>query len=564
VDLAKNLGSQVLTFPEVQDPNPSITGISEDSREIRPGYLFGAVQGTKTHGRSFIPEALKRGAVAILTEDSPFLTQEYFGESLPVPVLMVPDDRLRFAISKSARAIYQEPDLNLTLVGITGTNGKTTITYLLEKIFEEQGIPVGVMGTINYRYQGQSFKSPNTTPEGPLLFRILKEMVESGVKVCILEVSSHGLALGRLGDAKFDCALFTNLTRDHLDFHETLVSYFTAKKLLFSEHLKAVSPSKPQAAINHDDASSSELFALLGDRALGFGFQAQETKADPLAGSALNPNPPCQGKDLELSREGVKFVAQTSRGEIFIQSQLLGAHNASNLLGVVALGEILDIPKEAISEGLRLVSAPPGRLERVGDSNYLCLVDYAHTPDAIRVALLTCREIAQKVIIVFGCGGNRDRTKRPFMAEEADLADIVIVTSDNPRDEDPYQIISDTLRGLTKTSKDYYDHQNQLIYPNYLTEITKKISSDTQASEPFAPLKAQPRPWHPGSPIQNVYAIEADRRQAIRLGVELLGPQDVLLVAGKGHEDYQIIKGQKFHLDDREIALQALRDFQKS
>ncbi len=494
--LAEQLG-----LKPMGEGDPELTGMTEDSREVRPGWLFAAVPGQKFDGRNFLDDAIGRGAAAVM------LTGEDL--DLPVPRLLAPRGDLRPLMAGAAAVIYGRPSDRLLMVGLTGTNGKTTTAYLMEAILNLAGMNPGVMGTVNFRWPGTVQPAPNTTPEGPALSAALAAMAEAGSKAAVLEVSSHALTLGRVESLVFESALFTNLSRDHLDFHRDMEEYYQAKKRLFTRHLK---PGGRRAVINIDDPHGRRLAGELGEAALTYGFDAEAE---------------IRGRDLKLSREGLSLTIEAP-GESWTQtSPLLAEVNAYNVLGAAALSLAMHLPAATIREALAGAAGAPGRLEKVGDnSDYLVLVDYAHSPDALAKALKACRDLEPKrLLTVFGCGGDRDRGKRPLMGKLAgELADLAVVTSDNPRTEEPWSILLEIEAGLADLNLARYE--------------AGELASDD---------------WSGG------YLMVIDRRAAIREAIRLMEPGDVLLIAGKGHEDYQIIGREKRHLDDREEALDALK-----
>lgn len=482
--------------------DPELGGITEDSREVKPGWLFVAVPGLKFDGRNFIEAALAAGAAAVMSSGTDL--------TLPVPRLMVPEKELRSFMAGAASIIHGRPSDKIALIGLTGTNGKTTTAYLMEAILRLAGLTPGVMGTINFRWPGTVRPAPNTTPEGPVLSACLADMVKGGSKAAVLEVSSHALSLGRVVGLTFEAALFTNLSRDHLDFHRDMEDYYQAKKLLFTRHLK---DSGKRAAINIDDAHGRRLAGELSDSALTFGF---------------SPEAEVQGGDLALSREGLSLSVQYQGRRWTQTSPLLAEINAYNVLGATALSLAMHIDEETIKNALAQADGAPGRLEKVGgNSDFLVLVDYAHSPDALAKALKACRDLEPKrLLVVFGCGGDRDRGKRPIMGRlAAEMADLCLITSDNPRTEEPWSILLEVEAGLSELTQVRYEEG--------------ELASDD---------------WS-----HDAYLMIVDRRAAIREATRLMEPGDVLLIAGKGHEDYQIIGREKRHLDDREEALEALK-----
>ena len=480
--------------------DPVICGLTEDSRAVRPGWIFAALPGTNCHGRQYLAEALARGAAAVLLggEDA----------DLPVPRLLAEESRLRPLMALASSIIYGRPGEKMIMVGLTGTNGKTTTAYLLEAVLARAGLRPGVMGTVNARWPGEARPAVNTTPEGPLLSATLAEMLAAGCRSAVLEVSSHALALGRVSGLGFEAALFTNLSRDHLDFHPDLESYYQAKKLLFDRHLK---PGRGRAVINIDDEYGVRLAGELDQGAVTYGFDGRAR---------------VKGENLRLGREGLALDIVHPGGRWRQTSPLLAEVNAYNLLAAAALALVLRLEPETIREALAACAGAPGRLEKVG-SDPLVLVDYAHTPAALAQALAGVRALEPaRLLVVFGCGGDRDQGKRPIMGRVAGAgADLIVLTSDNPRTEDPGVILAEIEAGLTP-----------LGLPRF------------RAGELSA------AGWRPGG-----YLLMADRPAAIGEAVRLLGPGDVLLIAGKGHEDYQIIGREKIHLDDREEAMKALK-----
>jgi UDP-N-acetylmuramoyl-L-alanyl-D-glutamate--2,6-diaminopimelate ligase len=409
----------------------------------------------------------------------------------------------RLALAALAAEFYGHPSRQLTLVGITGTNGKTTTSYLLTSIFEAAGTRCGRIGTVGYRIGSREFEAARTTPEAPELQRMIRDMVAQGCGACVMEVSSHALALRRADHLAFDAALFTNLTRDHLDFHRDMEQYFQAKRRLF-ELLPAGAP----AVVNLDDRRGADIVAA-APRAVTYAIDAN---AD------VRPGP------MSYSLDGLSFDVRTPRGLLEIRSRLVGRPNAYNILAAVATAVALDLPAGAIEEGIRRVTLVPGRFQVVsgpGD-NVRVVVDYAHTDDALKNLLETARPLAAgRVITVFGCGGDRDTTKRPLMgAVAARLSDLVIVTSDNPRSEDPEQIIEEVKRGI--------------VMPADRTPRGQSAPKST-------PCLAIP-----------------DRRTAIETAVRDAAPGDLVLVAGKGHEKYQVIGDRVLAFDDVEVATAAL------
>ena len=469
-----------------------VVGFTQDSREVAPGYAFICVRGSHD-GHSFIPEALRRGAVAVVVEA---------GREREVPPLsavgIVPDSRA--AIAALARAFYDDPCSRLTLAGVTGTNGKTTTALMLEAIFHAAGKATGLVGTVEYRLRDRRVAAPHTTPEADELQRLFAEMVEEGVTHVAMEVSSHALALHRVDGCRFDAAVFTNLTPEHLDFHPDMQHYLDTKLQLFVDEQYLPKRLERLNVINVDDDAGRLI--------------ARQAKGQVLT-YALDLPADCRAEGVELSAQETRFTAVLPSGRVEIAMQPLGRFNVYNALAALAAGTGMGIPRETAQAGIESMEPVRGRFERVTSRTRNVIVDYAHTPDGLEKALESARQLARgRVIVVFGCGGNRDRTKRPVMGGLASrLADQCVVTSDNPRKEDPEAIIAEILAGIP-------------------SEVRKKC------------------------------AVEPDRAAAIRLAVEMTQPEDLVLIAGKGHEDYQLVGETKLHFDDREVAAQVLAEIE--
>ena len=474
------------------DPNLDINSLAYDSRRVKPGTLFFAIQGTKADGHDFIPQALELGAVAIVSERAatpPDLVSSW---------ICVP--KIRRALAEAGRAFYGYPDSRLQLVGITGTNGKTTTAFLLDSIFQAAGIRAGLFGTIEYRLGDRSLPALNTTPESLDLLSYFSDLVNAGGEAAVMEVSSHALAQERVWGFRFAAAVFTNLTRDHLDYHKDFEDYFAAKRRLF-EGLGT--PTPELAVINLDDPWGVRLLDVAETRRVTYG---------------LNSEAQVKVKHFTQGPSGIHATLMTPEGRLEVESSLVGRANLANILAATATAVGLGIPGEEIREGIAALPLVPGRFERVDEGQpFLVVVDYAHTDDALRNVLRTARELTRnQLIVVFGCGGDRDRAKRPLMGEAAgSLSDLAVLTSDNPRSEDPLRIMSDAIVGLQKTGKPYW--------------------------------------------------AEVDREVAIRKALEQARENDVVVLAGKGHETYQVLKDQTILFDDREVARRLLREmgFQK-
>ena len=484
-------------------PETPIGSLHDGSREVVAGGVFFAIPGFSADGHAYIDDACRRGALAIVAERT---------VTPGVPVLQVANSRAALALA--AAAFYGHPSRDLTVIGVTGTNGKTTVSYILENILAQAGLSAGVIGTVNYRYGGTVVPAARTTPESLDLQRILAEMRRHDVTHVVMEVASHGLDLHRVDACAFDVAAFTNLTQDHLDFHGDMERYWASKKALFTRHLYQ-GPKGPRACavINREGVYGRELATEFTDlrRMITFG---QEPTSDIW--------PEVRKNDLT----GLEALIHTPRGSITMTSPLVGRHNLENILAAAGCGLALDLPLEAVRAGIAATEAVPGRLEPVSDpGGRFIYVDYAHTPDALENVLRALDALRRgRLICVFGCGGDRDRRKRPLMGEiAARLSDLAVVTSDNPRTEDPLAIIDDALEGVRRAAPQAFTRQEVL--------------------NGFAP---------PG------HTVVPDRREAIALAIRAAQPGDTVLIAGKGHETYQVVGRATIPFDDREEARQAL------
>jgi UDP-N-acetylmuramoyl-L-alanyl-D-glutamate--2,6-diaminopimelate ligase len=478
-----------------------VASVCYDSRQCRKGSLFVAISGLKADGHAFIADALTRGAGFIIHE----------GEFHPPPGITsvrVRDSRRCLGIL--GKNFFGDPSAGVCLIAVVGTNGKTTVTYLLESILQTAGCPVGVLGTVNYRYGGKALPAPNTTPESFEMQRIIREMADHGITHIVAEVSSHALDLRRVDDCAFDLGIFTNLTQDHLDFHRTMDNYFQAKKRFFSEVLPAGRKTRLQKMIiNADDPWGQRILREVGGERLTYGI---ESPCDVTASS------------FHLSLEGIEATLLLGGDSLSFSSRLMGRFNLSNILAAAAGALALGIPTEPIREGITALIPVPGRLEKVSAAGQPAVfVDYAHTDDALRRVLQNLSLFRTgRIITVFGCGGDRDRGKRPLMGEAASAySDLTIVTSDNPRTEDPLSIIQEIETGI---------------------RTTKFTDADDPARRPAV----------------RGYLVIPDRRAAIAAAIGLADTKDIVLIAGKGHEDYQIIGTEKFPFDDRLIAREEL------
>jgi len=480
-----------------------ISGIAYDSRKVKKGYLFVAIAGEKYDGHDFINEAIKKGAAAIVYDKG---VRER-GREGPL-YLKVKDSRSSLACI--AHNFYGAPSERLTLIGITGTNGKTTSTYILKSILESWQKEVGLIGTIQYMIKDKSYPAPYTTPESLEFHGLLKDMLSAGCTHVVAEVSSHALAQHRVDKAVFKIAIFTNLTRDHLDFHETMEDYFRAKERLFRELID----SKGTCVINLDDPYGKRLISELRSASGGQDFEKQILTYGFRDGADILP------MEIKTSLAGLRFKISFHRRNYDVSSHLMGYPNVYNILSAAGAAISLGIPWQTIIKGIEKAADVKGRFEKVDlGQNFLCIVDYAHTEDALERLIYTAKELVKnssrngdlppKVITVFGCGGDRDRGKRPKMGAVATrLSDLVIITSDNPRSEEPSNIIREIEDGAVKRN----------------------------------------------------YVKEPDRREAIRKAVDMAGGSDIILVAGKGHEDYQEVKGVRHKFNDKEILEEALKN----
>lgn len=486
------LAAYVLTSRICGDGSLSINGIETDSRKTVAGNLFICLPGHTVDGHDYAAQAVERGASALVVERL---------LPLEVPQLLVKD--CRHAMAVLADAYYGQPSQQLRLIGVTGTNGKTTTTYLVEQILADAGHVPGVIGTIEMRYAGQVHPMSGTTPEALQLQQSLGDMTRAGADYCVMEVSSHALEQGRVKGCRYRIAIFTNLTQDHLDYHGTMENYLAAKGLLFSRlgnHYAADEQNRAYAVLNSDDPASRLLAKQTAAEVITYGVDAE---ADVRA------------SQIRITAQGTSFHVQTFRGDADITLQMVGKFNVYNALAAIAAGLIEGIGIEQLKRSLERIAGVPGRVEAVdAGQKFAVIVDYAHTPDGLENVLRSIKEFAPRnIICVFGCGGDRDRTKRPLMGKiAARYADSIIVTSDNPRTEEPESILRDIEQGLLE---------------------------DGVAGES--------------------YTLIVDRKRAIEKAIEMASPDDVVLIAGKGHETYQIIGKHTIDFDDRQVAKEAIR-----
>ncbi len=465
--------------------------IAYDSGRAVPGSVFVGIRGEKADGTAFAAQAVSRGAAVVVSEKSA-------PSGLDAPWVVVRDARLALAIL--ADVFFDHPSARLRLVGITGTNGKTTSAYLMRSVFEAAGLKSGLLGTVVYNVGGEDREAVRTTPSAPDVQSMLREMASNGCAAAVMEVSSHALALRRVDELRFAAGLFTNLTRDHLDFHGDMEGYAAAKRRLFE-----MLPDDAPSVVNADDPKAS-YFLDAARRPVTFAVRR-----------AADVTP----RDVSLTLEGLAFDVATPAGTVHVRSPLVGQPNVYNILGVVATAVALDIPRAAIEDGVASLAGVPGRFQVVsGPADDIgVVVDYAHTDDALKNLLETARSLASgRLVTVFGCGGDRDRTKRPLMGAVASrLSDRVIVTSDNPRSEDPSRIIEEVLRGM--------------------------------------PVPAERTGTTPAAEAQAI----VDRKAAIETAVDGAGPGDLVIVAGKGHEKTQVIGERVLRFDDVDVARSALQ-----
>jgi UDP-N-acetylmuramoyl-L-alanyl-D-glutamate--2,6-diaminopimelate ligase len=480
----KRIGCKGIDFDDVE-----ILSVTADSRKVTPGALFIAIRGNTVDGHTFLAESARKGAAAALVEEA--------HPDLDIPQIVVPDTR--FASAVVASVFYRHPSRQLQMIGVTGTNGKTTVTHLIEIILQAAGYKTGLYGTIGKRIDGKTVDVVNTTPEAVELQGILHEMVEAGCSHGIMEVSSHALELHRVAGTRYHIAVFTNLTQDHLDFHGTMENYRAAKGKLFS-----------RLGNEYGDDTKASAYAVLNADDPAFDYLRQQTVAECIT-YAIDAHADVRARNVQVRAEGVSFDVCTFAGDAHVQLDMTGRFNVYNALAAISVALVEGVPLSTAVKALQSVRGIPGRLEKVSAGQpYTVLVDYSHTPDSLENALLTVREFATgNVITVVGCGGDRDKGKRPLMAQiAARYSDRFILTSDNPRTEDPEAILDDMEAGL--------------------------VGADAR------------------------YDRIVDRKRAIEAAIQQAAAGDVVLIAGKGHETYQIVGTEKFHFDDREVARAAI------
>jgi len=479
--------AQIVNGKLTGDENQEVLDVTHDSRQARDGSLFVAVRGAEVDAHRFVEQVMKQGAIGIISElEAP---AGFNGAWLEVR-------EIRRTMALAAATIHNHPSREIQLVGITGTNGKTTTTYLVASIADRAGEPVAMTTTVEYRIGNERLKAERTTPEATDMQRILRRAVDAGCRMIVMESSSQAIDLHRCDALQYSVVVFTNLTRDHLDYHGTMDNYFAAKRRLFDGSLGGTPKT---SAINIDDERGAQLANEL------------EGSGTKVIRYALNTDADVTATDVEHSLEGMHFTLRTPEGERELHSPLVGHPHIYNILAATATGLALGYDLDVIARAIETCAGAPGRFERVPHKgDFAVVVDYAHTDDALVNVLRTARDVTRgRIITVFGCGGDRDRSKRAPMGEAAaSLSDVVILTSDNPRTEDPLKILADVETGMRETSKPY-----------------EKI---------------------------------ADRREAIHRAIAEARTGDLVVIAGKGHEDYQIIGHETFHFDDKEVAREAL------
>ncbi|MFZ5631877.1 MAG: UDP-N-acetylmuramoyl-L-alanyl-D-glutamate--2,6-diaminopimelate ligase [Bacillota bacterium] len=485
-ELIKNIGVLKVEGNDRVD----IKGIAYDSRAVEPGFLFVAIEGFKTDGHNYAARAVEAGAPAVVVQKE---------VDLPAGVTRVLVENTRVALARASAAFYGHPSQKMRVVGVTGTNGKTTTTYLISSIYRAAGEKVGLIGTIANYIGDRKLDVSHTTPESADLQKLLREMADEGVTVAVIEVSSHALSLERVTGCQFDVGVFTNLTQDHLDFHRDMEDYLGAKARLF----RGIDPGAEKwpryVVVNRDDPYADRI--IQGSRV-------------PVVTYGLSPGADVRALDIKITGQGNSFTVAGRHGSVKLSMKLTGLFNVYNSLAAFAVGVTAGFNPDLVAKALETAGGVSGRFELVDcGQDFTVVVDYAHTPDGLENILKAARSVTSgRLINVFGCGGDRDRTKRPIMGEIAGrYSDLPIITSDNPRTEDPLRIIEDVEEGIKRVLK-------------------------------------------PGQ-----YRVMPDRREAIRAAITEAKSGDMVLIAGKGHEDYQIIGRQKFHFDDREEARKVLQ-----
>jgi UDP-N-acetylmuramoyl-L-alanyl-D-glutamate--2,6-diaminopimelate ligase len=469
----------------------AVTAVTDDSRAVASGSLFVAVKGERVDGHTFVPQVVQAGAAAIVAQGPV--------ETGSIPLVRVADSRKALGLIGSR--FYGDPSAQLAMIGVTGTNGKTTTTYLCKALLEGIGRRVGLIGTVAYQIGSETIPASHTTPGALELQGLLAKMTQAGLNSVVMEVSSHALAMDRTAGCEYDAAVFTNLTQDHLDYHRTMEEYFQAKLRLFAG-LGGGKKAGQRAIVNMDDP---------------YGSQVRAACRVPVWGYAVTNRADLKAEQVRLSMNGTTFMAATPAGAFSVESRLVGEHNVYNLLGAIGVALHAGATCDQVREAVARVSNVPGRFERVSaGQDFTVVVDYAHTEDALLRLLTAAKALkTHRIVTLFGCGGDRDRGKRPKMGRVAvEYSDVVVLTSDNPRTEDPMAILQEVEAGVREALRGRGHVEYHLV---------------------------------------------PDRREAIGTAVRLARTGDIVLIAGKGHEDYQIIGTKKFHFDDREVAREAIQ-----
>lgn len=480
-----SLLEHLILYKYDKEDNPEIRSIEMDSREVRQGSLFFCIKGYTVDGHDFVDQAIENGAVAIIAERK---------LDVDVPVIIVSDSKRTMAIL--ANVFYDHPTSRMQVVGVTGTNGKTTVTHMLERIFQDAGKKTGLIGTIHMKIGNETFPTKNTTPESLTLQSMFRRMADEKVDTALMEVSSHALDLGRVRGVDYDIAVFTNLSQDHLDYHRDMADYRRAKGLLFAQLGNVYDGKKKIAVLNNDDEASEEYRKSTAAQVITYGI---EQPSDITA------------ENIHITNKGTTFTLKTTQETMKVEMKLIGKFSVYNVLASVAAAMAAGLPMSTVKESIASIEGVDGRFEPVYEGqDFMVIVDYAHTPDSLENVLTTINQFAEgEVTVIVGTGGDRDRTKRPLMAKIAvEHSDYAIFTSDNPRSEDPEQILRDMEAGV------------------------------------------------PGGD----YTTIVDRKEAIAHAVHRAEKGDVILIAGKGHETYQIIGDQVFDFDDRIVARNAIKE----
>ncbi|MEP0860787.1 MAG: UDP-N-acetylmuramoyl-L-alanyl-D-glutamate--2,6-diaminopimelate ligase [Ignavibacterium sp.] len=464
-----------------------VSGIEHDSRKVKKNSVFVAIKGYKTDGHLFVMDAINKGAVAVVVEENNNIPDEIF---IHADIAKIVVHNTRIALAQLSKGFYKDPTSKLKLVGITGTNGKTTTAFIIKNIFETAGIRTGLVGTIANYIGSEKIDSKLTTPESNDLNDLFLQMINSGCENAVMEVSSHSLVLNRVYGLNFSAAVFTNITSDHLDFHQTFENYLNAKKILFD-----ILPSDATAVVNADDESSHHIVSDSKAKVITYG---------------KNENSDYVISSIKYDLNGTSFKITCGGKSYEVQTKLIGEFNAYNSAAAFAIADQFNIAKEKIIDGIKSTPFVPGRFEVIGSGKKKAIVDYSHTADSLEKAILALRQIIgddRQLVTVFGCGGDRDKTKRPIMGKVAtELSDFVIITSDNPRTENPIQIINDIKKGV----------------------------------------------------IKNNFIVIENRYEAIKYAIQKSKEDAAILIAGKGHETYQEINGVRNHFSDQETAREFL------